>query len=286
MSSTSKIGQVTHNRITPPTRTWEWDARPVQGFPPELADLREDVLRVAPQDTAVLLRGEPGTGKTHLARWLHELSPRQDQPFLVINCGVLFPTLLAREMFGDPAGAVHRADRARPGKFVEVGRGTLVLDDIDRLPLALQDQLVQALEAHCFAPVGSGEARPLLARVLAISSAALEEEVAVGRFRPDLYARLNAVRFSLLPLRDRPALVGPLSEQWLAEFAARHRPDVQGIHPRALRALCAYPWPGNVRQLRNVIERAGALCARPLVEFSDLPEAIRQPGRGSGLPTR
>jgi DNA-binding NtrC family response regulator len=284
MSPTSKGGQVRHNRITPPTHTPTRGARPFQSFPPELADLRASILRVAPQDTPVLLRGEPGTGKTYLARLLHELSPRQDQPFLVINGGALSPTLLAREMFGDARGAVQGAARVRPGKFAAAGRGTLVLDDIDGLPLALQGQLVQALEVQRFAPVGSDEAQPLRARVLALSSAALEEEVAAGRFRPDLYARLNAVRFSLPPLRDRPSAVGPLSEQWLAEFAARNRPDVQGIHPRALRALCAYSWPGNVRQLRNVLERAVALCAGPLVEFGDLPEAIRQPGRGSDLP--
>src|SRR5262249_24296823 len=157
------------------------------------------------------------------------------------------------------------------------------------LPLALQGKLAQALEAHCFAPVGSDETRPLLARVLALSSAALEEEVAAGRFRPDLYARLSAVRLSLAPLRDRRSAVGLLSEQWIAEFAARHRPGVQGIHPRALPALCAYDWPGNIRQLRNVLERAEALCAGPLVEFGDLPEAIRQaadptsPKRGSAV---
>jgi two-component system response regulator HydG len=255
-----------------------------QNFPPALASLRDSVLRVAPQDTPVLLRGEPGTGKTYLARWLHELSPRRDQPFLVINCGALSPTLVAREMFGDAEGAVNGADRQRPGKFAAAGRGTLVLDDIDRLPLALQGKVAQALEAHRFAPVGSDEARPLLARVLAISCAALEEEVVAGRFRPDLYARLNGVSFALPPLRDRPASVGPLSEQWLAEFAARHRPGVQGIHPRALRALCDYHWPGNVRQLRNVIERAVALSSGPLVEFADLPEAIRQPGRGPERP--
>src|SRR5262249_56389396 len=125
--------------------------RPFRSFRRERADLRDSVLRVAPQDTTVLLRGEPGTGKPYLARWLHELSPRQDQPFLVINCGALSPPLIAREIFGDTEGALHGAGRARPGKFAAAGRGTLVLDDIDRLPLALQGKLVLALEAHRFA---------------------------------------------------------------------------------------------------------------------------------------
>jgi DNA-binding NtrC family response regulator len=229
-------------------------ARPFQSFPPELADLREDVLRVARQDTAVLLRGEPGTGKTYLERCLHELSPRQDQPFLVINCGALSPTLIAREMFGDTAGAVHGADRA-PWQ-VRGGRPRDARPRCHRLLAAGGARQVGAGAGGALLRTRRlGRGRALLARVLALSSAGLEE-VAAERLRPDLYARLSAVRLSLAPLRDRRSSVGPLSEQWLAEFAARHRPGVQGIHPRALRALGAYHWPGTVRQLRNVLERA------------------------------
>jgi two-component system, NtrC family, response regulator HydG len=252
-------------------------------FPPEMTELQEQVLRVAPQETTVLLLGETGTGKTRLARLIHELSPRRDEPFLVVDCGALSPSLIESEMFGHVKGAFTGADRDRPGKLAAVGRGTLLLDEINSLPPSLQAKLLRVVDERTFESVGSNRGQPLEARLIAVSNAPLEAEVAAGRFRSDLYFRLNVVGFFLPPLRNRRQSIVPLSEKWLAEFAARNRPDVRGINPAALQALQAYPWPGNIRELRNVVERAVALCPGPLVELADLPEAVRSPGNSPGL---
>jgi DNA-binding NtrC family response regulator len=242
---------------------------------PEMVELMAQVRRVAPQDTTLLFTGETGTGKTRLARLVHEFSPRCDQPFLVVDCGALSPSLIESEMFGHVRGAFTGADRDRAGKLAAAGGGTLLLDEINSLPLPLQAKLLRAVDERVFEPVGSNKPQPLRARLIAVSNAPLEREVAAGRFRSDLYYRLNVVGFYLPPLRDRRAAIAPLASQFVAEFAARNRPDVRGLSPAAVRALEAYSWTGNVRELRNVIERAVALCAGPDVQPRDLPEAVR-----------
>jgi len=244
---------------------------------PGQAVLRQQVLRVAPQETTVLLTGETGTGKTRLARLLHELSPRRAEPFLVVDCCALSANLAESELFGHQKGAFTGADRDRPGKLAAAGRGTLVLDEINSLPAALQGKLLRAVDERLFEPVGSNRSLPLQARLVAISNASLEQEVAAGRFRADLYHRLNVVAFLLLPLRERRQAVAPLIQRFLAEFSERNRPDVTGISVEAAQSLEDYPWPGNVRELRNVLERMVALCPGPLIQWQDLPEAIRSP---------
>jgi DNA-binding NtrC family response regulator len=242
---------------------------------PEMEGLMELVRRVAPQETTVLLVGETGTGKTRLARQIHELSPRRAAPLLVIDCGSLSPSLIESEMFGHVRGAFTGADRNRPGKFAAAAGGTLLLDEINSLPLALQSKLLRAVDERVFEPVGSNSPQPLKARLIAATNTPLEREVEKGRFRADLYYRLNVVGFYLQPLRERLGMIEGLVAQFLAEFAQRNRRDVRGLSPAALGALLEHSWPGNVRELRNEIERAVALCPGPEIQLEDLSDPVR-----------
>src|SRR5262249_42272148 len=220
--------------------------------------------------------GETGTGKTRLARLIHELSPRRDQPFLAVNCAALPASLMESEMFGHVRGAFTGADRDRSGKFAEAGSGTLLLDEIDALPLTLQAKLLRVVEERAFEPVGSNKSQAMQARLVVASNRCLEEEAAAGRFRADLYYRLDVVSFFLPPLRDPSDLIRPLVGPLVAEFAARNGRAVSGVSAEALEALEAYGWPGNIRELRNVVERGVALCPGAQVELEDLPAALRQ----------
>jgi DNA-binding NtrC family response regulator len=236
--------------------------------------LQEQVRLVASQATTILLAGETGTGKTCLARMIHEHSPRRGKPFVVINCAALPAELIESEMFGHVKGAFTGADRARVGRFAAAGQGTLLLDDIDALPLALQPKLLRAVDELVFEPVGSDEAVPVQARLIAACNRPLEREVEAGRFRADLYYRLNVISFQMPPLRERPTMIRYLITNFLQDWAARNGRPVRGIAIEALRVLESYRWPGNIRELRNVIERALALCPGPYIRVADLPEAI------------
>jgi two-component system response regulator HydG len=242
---------------------------------PEMAELRDQVKRIVPQDVSLLLTGETGTGKTRLARLIHDLSPRRDEPFLIVDCGSLANNLIESEIFGHVRGAFTGADRQRSGKFAAAGRGTLVLDEINSLPLSLQSKLLRAVDERVFEAVGSNKPEALEARLIAITNTSLEAEVVAGRFRADLYYRINVVGFYLQPLHTRPGAIARLARKFLFEFADRNRPDVTGLAVEALTALEQYSWPGNVRELRNVMERAVALCHGPNVQVADLPETVR-----------
>jgi DNA-binding NtrC family response regulator len=241
----------------------------------DMGVVMEQVQRVAPQDTTILLSGETGTGKTSLARLIHELSPRRKLPFLVVNCGALSANLIESELFGHVRGAFTGADRDRTGKCAEVGGGTLLLDEIDALPPDLQAKLLRVVEERQFEPIGSNTSLRLQARLIVASNRDLEQEVAAGRFRCDLYYRLNVVGFSLPPLRDRRELIEPLLRKYIRDFAARNSRPVTSISAAALEVLQDHVWRGNIRELRNVIERAVALCAGPAIEVADLPASLR-----------
>jgi DNA-binding NtrC family response regulator len=250
--------------------------------------LMAQVRRVAPLDVTVLLTGETGSGKSRLARIIHDLSPRRGQPFAVVDCSALAPGVAESELFGHARGAFTGAARDRAGKLAAAGEGTLFLDEVNSLPLALQGKLLRAVEDRVFEPLGSDRLLPLRARLVAAANAPLEAEVRAGRFRADLYHRLNVVAFRVPALRERPGCVVPLAEAFLREGAARNgRADLAGFSAAAAALLGSYPWPGNVRELRNAVERAVALCPGGEVGAEDLPDPIRlfaPAGAGAGAP--
>lgn len=225
----------------------------------------------AAKDTTVLLGGETGTGKSRLARLIHELSPGHKRPFFTVNCGTLSASLIESELFGHVKGAFTGADRDRVGKFAEAGSGTLLLDDIDGLPLVLQPKLLRAVEERSFEPLGTNKSVPIKSRLIAASNCPLEREVAAGKFRPDLYFRLNVAEFFLPPLRERAGAVRALAGKFIAQLAANKARPIRGISQDALQTLENYHWPGNIRELRNVLDRAVTFCPGPEIRPEDLP---------------
>jgi DNA-binding NtrC family response regulator len=261
--------------VVPPPRAFRSEGFQQVLLGPDTIELLEQMRRVVPQETSILLTGEPGTGKTRLARLIHDLSPRRHEPFLVVDCSS--GARMESELFGHVRGAFPGADHDLVGKLASAGRGTLVLKEVSALPLPLQGKLLHAMDERGFEPIGANASHPLSARLLASSSLSLEAEVAAGRFRAELYYRLNIVSFNLPSLRERRGTIAPLAQKFLEAFAARHRPELQGLAPEALHALETYPWPGNVRQLQRVVEQAAAQCAGPDLLLVDLPEMIRCP---------
>jgi DNA-binding NtrC family response regulator len=244
------------------------------GEPAAMQRLMEQVRQVAPQDTTLLLGGETGSGKTRLARVIHEHSSRAQQPFLGVNCGALSANLIESEMFGHIKGAFTGADRQRVGKFAEVGSGTLLLDEVDALAPPLQAKLLRAVDERVFEPVGSNQTMPVKARLIAATNRDLAQEVKEGRFRADLYYRLNVVSFYLPPLRERRESIPVLASRFAEEFAESHKRPVRTIDPLALQALENHSWPGNIRELRNVIERGVVLCTTTSIRLEDLPADV------------
>ena len=226
------------------------------GASKQMTTLKALITRIAPFDTTVLIQGETGTGKELAARMIHRLSQRRDQRFLPINCGALPETLLESELFGHARGAFTGADKDKKGLLESADHGTLFLDEINTTSPAFQVKLLRVLQEGSFIRVGDHEPRSVDLRVIAASNTTLEKEVQTGRFRSDLFYRLNVVTITLPPLRERNGDIGLLAHYFLTRYARQYGVQLSSISPEALQSLRNYHWPGNVRELENIIERA------------------------------
>lgn len=234
----------------------------------------EIVRQAAPTQASVLIQGPSGTGKELIARAIHRLSHRASGPFIPVHCAALSPTLLESELFGHERGAFTGATAMRKGRFEMADGGTLFLDEISEIDLSTQVKLLRVLEERRFERVGGEETIEVDIRVIAATNRNLREYVAQGKFREDLYFRLNVVDILLPPLRERTGDIPLLVARFLKEYSERNGKHFQGMTPGALRLLCAYDWPGNVRELRNVIERMVVLAHSDELCEADVPEQI------------
>ena len=232
---------------------------------------------VAASDASVLIRGESGTGKELLAQALHRASPRAGKPFIAINCGAIPEALLESELFGHVKGAFSGAVAHHRGLFQAADGGTLFLDEIGDMPLPLQVKLLRALQDRAVRPVGSSETIPVDIRLISATHCDLDEAMAEGEFREDLYYRINVVSLQLPALSERRDDIPLLANHFLAQLAAKYGKRLNGFAPDALRALTTAAWPGNVRQLYNVVEQVCALSTVPLVPLSLVQRALRDP---------
>ncbi len=237
--------------------------------------IRDITRRTAPSDVSVLVTGESGTGKELVARAIHRQSLRAEGPFVSINCAALPEALLESELFGHRKGAFTDAHVAREGLFFRARGGTLFLDEVAELPLGVQPKLLRAIQERRVRPVGADDEVDVDVRLIAATHQDLEERVRDGRFREDLFYRIDVVHIALPPLRARSNDVLLLAQHFLEKFAATHRRPVESISPAAAAKLLAYDWPGNVRELANCIERAVALAPLNEISLEDLPERVR-----------
>ena len=240
----------------------------------EMKEMLSDLEVAAMHDVTILMIGETGSGKTFLSKLIHEVSRRRDEPFLHVACGALPSELIESELFGHQKGSFTSAHADKEGKFVAAGRGTVLLDEIDVLGPEQQVKLLKVIETGEFEPVGSNETLKSQARLVVASNLNLQPLVESGKFRPDLYYRLNMLKFEVLPLRNRKPDIRPLAEKFIQELSDKHSVKIHKIEESLFGALHRYPWPGNVRELENVIQRAVIYCRDGVLSSRQLPSHI------------
>ncbi|HUG67022.1 MAG TPA: sigma-54 dependent transcriptional regulator [Pirellulaceae bacterium] len=245
------------------------------GDSPAMHHLYDQLARVADSESSILLTGESGTGKELVARSIHQRSRRAKAPFVPVNCAAIPETLLESELFGHAKGAFTDARSERKGLFQQAEGGTLFLDEIGEMPQPMQAKLLRALEESRLRPVGGDQELAFDVRVVSATNRDLEAAVEEGRFRDDLYFRINVIPLELPPLRARGTDVLLIAQHYIQQFAHRAGKPIHGVSQNAAEKLLAYSWPGNVRELRNVIERAVALTRYEQLAVEDLPEKIR-----------
>ncbi|MGH7645420.1 MAG: sigma 54-interacting transcriptional regulator, partial [Gemmatimonadales bacterium] len=249
-----------------------------------IQELLVKIEQIAPVSSTVLIEGESGTGKELVARAIHDLSPRRQKPFIAVNCAALPETLLESELFGHEKGAFTGAAERRLGRFELADTGTIFLDEVGEIPPSTQVKLLRVLEDRTFFRVGGTQPIKVDVRVTAATNRSLKDAVARGEFRDDLYYRLAVLSIYLPPLRERRGDIPLLVRRFIAEFAAQHDRTFRGITPEALQILVDADWPGNVRQLRNLVESMVVLAPEGEIRASDIPREIRE--RARGLPMR
>lgn len=244
------------------------------GKSPAMQQLLSEIAMVAPSDATVLIHGDSGTGKELVARALHASSARSDKLLVTLNCAALNESLLESELFGHEKGAFTGADKRREGRFVEANGGTLFLDEIGDISPMMQVRLLRAIQEREVQRVGSNQTLSVDVRLIAATHRCLEEEVQAGRFRQDLYYRLNVVTIETPALRQRQEDIPLLADHFLQRFAKRNRKVVKGFTPRAMDLLIHYDWPGNIRELENAIERSVVLLTGEYISERELPLSI------------
>lgn len=268
----------TENKILKRQLTKTFEVESIVGKSPAMTDIFELIKLVAPSTSTVLITGESGSGKEMVARALHNSGPRKVKPFVPLNCTAIPENLLESELFGHVKGSFTGAISDRKGLFEEAEKGTLFLDEIGDLSLTLQAKLLRVLQEREIRPVGGSQSKKVDVRIVAATHRDLRIMVKDGKFREDLFYRLNVVPIRVPPLRERTQDIPLLVESFIQKFAAQNHSKVQGVSPEALAVLMAHPWPGNVRELENVIERAmvltrGSVIEKALVLDSALQEA-------------
>lgn len=241
---------------------------------PRVRELLDTLPVLAESDSIILIRGETGTGKEILARAVHNLSSRNDGPFVAVNCACFPDTLVESELFGYEKGAFTGADRSKVGRFARAEDGTLFLDEVGSLPLPMQAKLLRVLQDKTYEPLGATKTLSTNARVITATNQDLAAMVEEGTFRQDLYYRINVIELAIPPLRERPEDVLPLVRHFISQLSMLHEKSVEGATPEALRVLMAHDYPGNVRELENILEHGFVLTDRSLIDVQHLPAGL------------
>jgi len=249
----------------------EFEAESIVAESRKMKEVLNMVSRVAKSDSTILISGESGTGKEVVARLLHNLSNRKHNRFIAISCAALPETLLESELFGYERGAFSGAEKRKIGKFELADKGTLFLDEIGDLPLSTQVKLLRVLQEFTFERLGSNIPIKVNVRLISATNQDLKKKIAEKKFREDLFYRLNVISIELAPLRERKEDIKPLAEHFIRKFSCRCNKKIRGLSRSALDKLMRYDWPGNIRELENVMERAVVLCRTNLIDAKDLP---------------
>ena len=263
-----------------------FDTKNVIGKSPAMRQLLSMVSAIAPSEATVLITGESGTGKEVAARLIHANSNRRKGPYVAVNCAALSETLLESELFGHEKGAFTGAEKRREGRFLAADKGTIFLDEVGEIPLAMQVKLLRVIQERELQRVGGDQTIKVDVRILAATNRDLKQEVEEGRFRQDLYYRLNVVALQLPPLRERKEDIPLLAMHFLKMFAEKNSKAVKGFTPAAMDRLLKYSWPGNVRELENAVERAVVLLIGEYVSERELPPSLTDEGDNGKPPKR